>query len=527
MKKYVMMQVGMFALVLAIGGAAQAQTCRGDCNGDTAVAVNELIMAVNIALGTALLDTCDVVDENSSGTVEINELVSAVLSSLTQCGTTPRPTDTPTSTPTATATATRTPTNTATPAPNSCGDNVTNTAAGEECDDGNNLGGDGCAANCTNESRRTTNLNSALSVSVVQTGSFPVVINLVGVQVFITGKPRDTTVTDPEGNVITKPGEMPVAKKADGDVFAPVVVAGLVCACVRAIQDDVFGPGNSGSGVIGCGAAGLTDTDYKLAQDHNATPGSPGNGVAVAPMSQLPNDPECDDVFTFPSGVESLACLEGTGPGCSEPNSVDIGVCNSARDLQLSGGQSPRGAALINNSTAIGLLQDGGVCQERRFPNGACNFPDYGPDCKPCTADDVDFGNTENLPTTTGFASAAIYDATNQPGLSFDIGSQTACTDNSVCKPGENCTRTCEESGLPCPRGNECDSGETCLAARCEFLCGGSRCITSAQGSRFDCDALLANPTGGLSGAGLALAFPALDARTIGDNVTSTVLALE
>jgi len=59
--------------------------CAGDCNGDGAVAVNELISAVNIALGTAEVTTCAACDTDHDGTVSIGELVSAVNKALNGC----------------------------------------------------------------------------------------------------------------------------------------------------------------------------------------------------------------------------------------------------------------------------------------------------------------------------------------------------------------------------------------------------------------------------------------------------------
>lgn len=50
----------------------------GDCNGDGRVAINELVIAVNIALGNAPMSACVAVDADGSGSVEINELVRAV-----------------------------------------------------------------------------------------------------------------------------------------------------------------------------------------------------------------------------------------------------------------------------------------------------------------------------------------------------------------------------------------------------------------------------------------------------------------
>ena len=45
------------ALLCSIPALARAQTCAGDCNGDGTVTINELILGVNIALGSAMVAT--------------------------------------------------------------------------------------------------------------------------------------------------------------------------------------------------------------------------------------------------------------------------------------------------------------------------------------------------------------------------------------------------------------------------------------------------------------------------------------
>jgi uncharacterized repeat protein (TIGR01451 family) len=109
-------------LLCASAAASRAQTCVGDCNGDRAVTINELITGVNIALGSATVESCRAVDRNSDGGVSIDELIAAVSNALNGCPAAPATaTATPSSTATASETATRTasasftPTVTATP----------------------------------------------------------------------------------------------------------------------------------------------------------------------------------------------------------------------------------------------------------------------------------------------------------------------------------------------------------------------------------------------------------------------------
>jgi hypothetical protein len=69
------------------GDEPPAVTCPGDCNGDGAVTVDDLIKGVNIALGTTSIDACASFDTNGDGAVTINELIAAVNRALNGCAT--------------------------------------------------------------------------------------------------------------------------------------------------------------------------------------------------------------------------------------------------------------------------------------------------------------------------------------------------------------------------------------------------------------------------------------------------------
>ena len=61
-------------------------SCAGDCNGDGAVRIGELIIGVNIALDRAEVDSCAAMDTNRDGAIRIGELIAAVNSALDGCG---------------------------------------------------------------------------------------------------------------------------------------------------------------------------------------------------------------------------------------------------------------------------------------------------------------------------------------------------------------------------------------------------------------------------------------------------------
>ncbi len=60
-------------------------TCAGDCNGDFQVTVDELLTAVNIALGKESVANCTAADFNQDGAITVDEIVAAVNSALNGC----------------------------------------------------------------------------------------------------------------------------------------------------------------------------------------------------------------------------------------------------------------------------------------------------------------------------------------------------------------------------------------------------------------------------------------------------------
>ena len=81
------MLFGAFLYVTS-SSPAPGQSCIGDCNGDGAVSINELILGVNDALNLRPVSQCAAqFDEDGSGSVEINELISAVNNALVGCPT--------------------------------------------------------------------------------------------------------------------------------------------------------------------------------------------------------------------------------------------------------------------------------------------------------------------------------------------------------------------------------------------------------------------------------------------------------
>jgi hypothetical protein len=80
------MSGAMLIMVAVLAGQAGA-LCTGDCGNDGQVAVDELVLSVNIALGTGSLAQCTSADASGDSQVTVDELVSAVNNALVGCPT--------------------------------------------------------------------------------------------------------------------------------------------------------------------------------------------------------------------------------------------------------------------------------------------------------------------------------------------------------------------------------------------------------------------------------------------------------
>ncbi len=326
-------------------------------------------------------DTVSVLDTASNevvATVPVGHQPAAVA-----IGTPPKDTRTPSATASATPTVEplprtdtptptvpRTPSPTPLPATSTCGNGTVD--GDETCDDGNTVGGDGCAANCTLELRRAFVFDhaSALTLQLSNVELTPFVVS--GHEILTTGSARTS-----QGS-----GEIPVVVKASDVRFDPIQIRGIGCFCVRAAAVDAFGPGNAGQGVIGCGANGLSGVNALFSVDHNI-----GD-----------RDPDCT------TGVPE-------GPAGPHP-----GVCNGIPSVTFSG-DGAQGAARVTTALAI-TFNAGSTCEV------GDGDPAKGPDGIPCTADDLVQAPADWFTMTTGTATAQVFDADNQPGEVIGPGAQ-------------------------------------------------------------------------------------------------------
>lgn len=75
----------LLAATVAAAPARGQAPCVGDCDGNGTVAINELIIGVNIALGNSDVSACPVFDTDDTGAVEIYELIAAVGNAINGC----------------------------------------------------------------------------------------------------------------------------------------------------------------------------------------------------------------------------------------------------------------------------------------------------------------------------------------------------------------------------------------------------------------------------------------------------------
>jgi cysteine-rich repeat protein len=274
---------------------------------------------------------------------------------------------TPQSSPTRTPQSpTPTPTRTTTGGAAVCGNGAVE--AGEECDDGNVQGGDGCAANCAREMSLDCTLGCIdandnglcgedqgdlddLESGAITNGQYAV-ITLVfhGDMSFIAGRPRDTEVKTVDPDLTFPANQIPTILKPTGMRVDPIPLVGISCNCAMALAGGEFGPDLSGEGVFGCNESGLSDVDYTWTADHDISA----------------QDPTCATGF-----------LEDGGS--VHPHA---GACNDVGKAAYYGGGAPRDAMTMSMHMRINLAPDAGKCVKD------CSVPDFGPDCLPCTEDD-------------------------------------------------------------------------------------------------------------------------------------------
>ena len=276
------------------------------------------------------------------------------------------------------------------------------------------VGGDGCAANCTTEAAVILNLSPYAGFGVPQHSYAAVKTDSATINVALTG-----SITLQSGK--ERNGLIPVAGKLV-DVKLPAIKVGtLACACVRGVEAkscggtvfdmdglpsldctfdntlcatngknpcaSIHGPGNSSSGVVGCGAGGIEGVNLTYSQDAGGLQPA-GTPTPVPPTPWANSGP-------------AMIMLSGTGGA---------------------------GSMILVNTSRIGT----GQASIPQFGTNQCVETDtvkpnpiYGQDKIFCTADDPDTvaarGSPSTIPLVTGMATAVIHNHV-KAGIVQDLG---------------------------------------------------------------------------------------------------------
>lgn len=292
-----------------------------------------------------------------------------------------------------------------------CGDGAV--TGSEQCDDGNNSGGDGCAANCTFETDVTLNYGERFesqSTAILQTVAFRLELLIGGSQVLTLGQPRPQETLRNDGGVAFAAGEMPATALIDKNVgrILPVEIPGIACACVRGIE------------IYTCGGQ------------------LPGLGDA--------RQAECR--FGVNCGNEDCRPLFGAGTyaggifGCDGTTDIDyaqsVDSITGERSLTRLGGEVPAGARM-ESVIAIGIVMGNPICAEDT--SNANN----GPDGIPCSDDDP--ASSRGIPSllleTTGTAHATVMNANGVSGR--DIAEGETCGAQTCVTGADGNISSCED----------------------------------------------------------------------------------
>jgi len=436
-----------------------------------------------------------------------------------------------------------------------------------ECGAGGNCFGDGECSNNTSISCAVggptnpcptggTCLNKSRA-ALISIG-VPILIGpLIGKQTSYYGKPG------PDGLI-------PIANPSDETDFEPVRVPGLVCACVRGGADaNAHGPGNSGSGVINCGA-GTIANDITLGADHSTAPprmciGGTNDGMPCTPRCNAggtrggqpcrilgPSSPDCPGtsaaqrICTQNVDCPSGACTVSNGPGVCSANSQNAGrACFNNTQCTGTGavceGLCVTGANVGATCSCPGTFTGGGCdntaqcgadgrcsvtgtrgggfclgppkfCVGGTSPGKACfNASECGGGTCPGTGSFLSYCN-ENADCPGSVCNSIDDPGCDAAELPPPAGSgDTACRESrEICVNGANI-------GQPCTASNQCGAGATANA--CSNSCNANVAHVNA------CNSPTRILLGGQGGTGSALLLSTTAIGTISDGGSCGIAA--
>lgn len=506
--------VAVLAASLAVAPSTARAACVGDCNNSGTVTIDELVLGIDINLGTMPLSACTNASGNGS-TVLVNDNVTAVNNALHGC------------------------------AAAVCGDGITQ--SGEDCDPGSMcigndkagsacatdadccpggdctnvggvcdtfgqkgppgtaprkvctadsdcggakcirckaFGGNGCAANCTTEEESRIELvpgqlsggdiTPGTSGAFVHGSPFMVPLTLSGINTLRAGsKP-------------TASGVLPLAQRAESVNLARIPISTLACACVRGVvfktcggteyeadgvtsstnctSDDtlcagkkpctaVAGPGNAGEGAIGC--TGLPSASYSVEQDAGGT------------MCDLNTFPEmCPNAGPAivtpgpagPAGSQILATASGIG--------TVTGLCSGADqsmygpDGQFCTDDDPFSPSSLRGTPSIVTLVSGTATVTLNNVNGndGDNLGPYSISGAVKSCEDIAAGNSAGAAQAGAFTAAGL---TRNPTLG-DTANVNVFVSQCTLPADPTVISCCADPVAGCCGNGRVDAGETC-----------------------------------------------------------------
>ncbi len=529
---------GALIAAFAVRGAVAA-TCPGDCGNTQSVMINDLIICVSIDLGTQQVSACPACDVNMDGNVTVNEVIDAVNSALYGCPGAPTPTAgavTPTPSMPICGNGVVEGDEDCDPpnldADKECAANCTFATRRTA-----NL--DPAASVSPIQFPGTVFATLQVSgTQVLTTGRARdnAVFGPGGKQLFAPGEaPIAVKAADVHFDPINVNGLACACIRA---VAEPSFSAGLSTQGISGIgvagcgpqglpdvnflleQDHDTNPASPGDGGTGGGAglpddpectmtstadvsgslhdaatrisstacqegvgimcSGILGTEWQYAK-HYAIPSCVGGSTPGATCSKAS---DCPGKTCAGGPNDSMACSgdPDCAPGtcqaavCKTGNTLRPAACNSPRTYTFSG-SGPTGSVLLINKTSQTLLPNvaTNACVGAGSP-GNCQTAAFGPDCQPCTDDDVLQVPAMVVPTTSGTATIKVYDANDTKGATFGEG----------------------------------------------VACGAKPCLGHVTGIGADCERLKNDPNAPLTGA-LVTVAPSIDSQ-LGDAIVLTTL---
>lgn len=320
--------------------------------------------------------------------------------------------------------------------------------AGLPCSTAGDCGGAACVNPCNTGMCLNKSRAALISLSV------PILIGpLIGQQTSAYGKPDPVT------------GIVPIANPQTGTSFNPVQVPGTACACVRgAVDPGAHGPGNSGSGLINCGA-GTIANDVTLGVDHSTLPpricaGGTNNGMPCSPRCNAgganagqpcrvigPNSPDCPGTGGQRLCNQSIDCPGGGV--CTVSNGP--GRCNAA--------STNAGRACFDNTQCTGAS---GRCE------GRCTTGNVGTACT------CEGGAGVNSCTGGACGTGGICNVVGSLGGGACMGPPKFCVGGT--SPGKACFNASECGGGTCSGAGGSTAGSFLKWCSSNTDCPGSLC---------------------------------------------------